>query len=164
MENERRGSTRAVHRYSRPERFVSVVYQLLGARGDIPLEVVCSIRHYGYDKEPEKIWNSIRKILKCLDWSKYYNRIPGIIELLGHGKGKFDFEVIQRLFLKFRAMSVRFDSLDKESRKYFPNLRYVALRMLDEAGVGFAFHVPWIRTKRKEKVMQDIFSLLTLPK
>jgi hypothetical protein len=34
MENERRGSTRAVHRYSRPERFVSVVYQLLGARGN----------------------------------------------------------------------------------------------------------------------------------
>jgi len=163
MENERRGSTRPVHRYSRPERFVSIIYQLLGERGDIPDHVIVTVRHYGYDAEPSRIWNSIRNVLKCLEWSKYYNRIPGIIELLGHGKAKFDFDLVQDIFLKFRGMSIKFDGLNKDNRKYFPNLRYCALRLLDEAGVQFRFKVPWIRTKRKEKVMQEIFELLTLP-
>jgi hypothetical protein len=39
----------------------------------------------------------------------------------------------------------------------------VALRLLDEEGIKFAYKIPWIRTKRKEKVMEDIFELLTLP-
>lgn len=61
-------------------------------------------------------------------------------------------------------MSARFDLLEKDSRKYFPNLRYVALRMLSEEGILFAYKIPWIRTKRKEKVMHDIFEILALPK
>jgi hypothetical protein len=163
MENERRGSTRPVHRYSRVERFVSVLYQLLGERGDIPNEVVVAVKSVGYDPEPERIWNSIRAVLKTAGWSCYYNRIPGIIELLGEGRGRFDFWKIELIKEKFRGMSCRFDFLEKSSRKYFPNLRYVALRLLDEEGIKFAYKIPWIRTKRKEKVMEDIFELLTLP-
>lgn len=40
MENERRGSTRPVHRYSRFERFTSVLYQLLGERGNFDAHVI----------------------------------------------------------------------------------------------------------------------------
>lgn len=163
FENERRGSTRPVHRYSRPERFTSVLYQLLGERGDIPDKVIDSIKYWGYDSDPDQIWNSIRLTLKNLDWSRYYNRIPGIIELLGEGRGRFDFYKIEAIKKRFRGMSCRFDLLPKEKRKYFPNLRYIALRMLAEEGIIFKYNIPWIRTKRKIKVMEDIYDILSCP-
>ena len=160
MENERRGSTRPPHRYSRSERFTSTLYQLLGERGDIPEQVVNTVRYWGYDEHPDRIWNSIRATLKVLDWSRYYNRIPGIIELLGEGRRRFDFRKIERIKEKFMGMSVRFDSMELDRRKYFPNLRYMALRLLSEEGIEFGYAVPWIRTKRKEKVMEAIYDLL----
>lgn len=63
---------------------------------------------------------------------------------------------------KFRGMSSRFDKIKKElkTRSYFPNLRYVALRMLEEEGIFFMYQIPKIRTKRKLKVMESIYSLI----
>jgi len=36
------------------------------------------------DKRPEKVWDSIRKILKKTGYTNYYNRIPTILEVMGY--------------------------------------------------------------------------------
>lgn len=152
-EQERRGALRPIHRYSRVERFISVVYQLLGERGDVPETVLEVVRHWGFDEERDLIWNSIRFILKQYNWARYYNRIPSIINLLGLRRKKIDFWRVQNVIEKFKEMSFRFDTMKSElpERSYFPNLRYVALRLLEENGVRFSFEIPKIRTKRKLK-------------
>lgn len=161
-EQERRGSLRPVHKYSRIERFISVVYQLLGARGDVPEEVVDLVRFWGYDKDPKLMWNSVRFVLKQYNYAKYYNRIPTILGLLGERLAKFNHDLVVDIFLQFRSFSSKFDAIKAtlKERSYFPNLRYVALRLLEERGIVFRFHIPKIRTKRKVKVMENIYELL----
>jgi hypothetical protein len=46
MEQER-GRMRPIHRYSRVERFESVLYQLIGCRGKVPKSIVNLIREKG---------------------------------------------------------------------------------------------------------------------
>jgi hypothetical protein len=43
------------------------------------------------------------------------------------------------------------------TRKYFPNLRYVALRLLVDHGAVFEYDVPLLKTKRKLKGMEEIY-------
>jgi len=161
-EQERRGVLRPVHRYSRVERFVSVVYQLLGERGDVPDSVIDVVRHWGFDSDPLLAWNSVRFVLKQYGWAKYYNRIPGILARLGYHPARFQFWKIEEVIQKFKKMSSKFDCIKSQlpSRTYFPNLRYVALRMLEEDGITFNYMIPKIRTKRKLKVMSDIYDLM----
>lgn len=44
----------------------------------------------------------------------------------------------------------------KWNRKYFPNLRYVALTLMEMHGYEYAYFVPKARTGRKRKVLGDI--------
>jgi len=157
-EQDRRGSLRPIHRYSRVERFIGVLYQLLGYRGDIPEEVVEVVKYWGIEKENE--WNSVRFILKQYDWAKYYNRIPGILRMLGVVSMSLEFWRVENIISKFQEMSVRFDSKSFGSRVYFPNLRYVALRLLEEQGMVFSYFIHIIRTKRKDKLMNEIYEKL----
>jgi hypothetical protein len=157
-ENERRGALRPIHRYSRVERFIGVLYQLLGYRGDIPQEVLDVVRFWGIEVGQE--WNSVRFILKQYEWSRYYNRIPGILWSMGVRNSEIEFWKVEEIICKFQNMSCNFDSNQFEGRIYFPNLRYVALRLLEEYGMEFAYHIPKIRTKRKDRVMRDIYDKL----
>ncbi len=161
-EQERRGVLRPVHRYSRVERFISVVYQLLGERGDVPDIVLDVVRHWGFDLDPALAWNSVRFVLKQYSWARYYNRIPSILARLGYRPEKFQYWRVENVIERFRCMSFKFDSIKGTlpSRSYFPNLRYVALRMLEEEGVVFRYDIPKIRTKKKIKVMETVYELI----
>lgn len=161
-EQERRGALRPIHRYSRCERFASIVFQLLGERGSVPEEVLETLKYWGFDQEKEKIWNSIRFVLKQYNWARYYNRIPTILGRLGFRLCKFKYEKIQRVLDRFKRMSYKFDEIkgNLAPRAYFPNLRYVALRMMEEEGIEFNYLIPKIRTKRKLQVMNEIYGLI----
>ena len=77
---------RPIHRYSRVERFTSVLAQLIACRGKVPKDVIEEIKKAGYTSNPDLIWNEIRGILKKKKGRKYYNRIPMILEILGFQK------------------------------------------------------------------------------
>jgi len=49
---------------------------------------------------------------------------------------------------------------EHSTRKYFPNLRYVALRLLVDHGAMFEYHVPLLKTKRKLKGMDELYLTL----
>lgn len=164
MEQERRGSLRPIHHYNRVERFESILYQLIGARGVVPKLVLTTIQLEGYDLDPAKIWNSIRAILKKHNWRLYYNRIPVILEKLGY-KLKINFQdknaFVLMIVNEFRKMSAKFEQIRSQlERTYFPNLRYICFRLLKENGAVFEYDIPFLRTPRKEKMMNELWELL----
>jgi len=156
FEQDRYGSTRPIHRYSRVKRFESTLFQLIGERGDVDLEVVLTIKQIGFNPDPRYVWESIRKILKRKRLRKYYNRIPSIIEMLGL---PYRLQVSKPLEVvnDFKSIHYAFERLAPPDRKYFPNIRFICLKMLERHGASFGFRIPLIRTPRKLKPLQDLW-------
>ncbi|MES2875520.1 MAG: hypothetical protein V4708_17480 [Bacteroidota bacterium] len=149
-----RGKLRPIHRYNRVKRFEWVLYQILGYRGDVPPEIVDLVRKK-YDKRRGYIWASIQKILQRNKLRVYYNRIGQIIWRLTGWKINFgdSYLFLQDLVRDFQCM--QFKKMGK--RKYFPNLRFVALKMLIRHGADFDYHVPLLKTKSKLKGLETVF-------
>ena len=160
FDKSRMGNARIIHRYSRVKRFESVLYQLIGHRGDVDLADLCYIREQGVDPDPNEVWESIRGILKEGGLQKYYNRIPTIIQMLGIklridiGKGA---DMITEITTDFSIMHQMFIQIKPEGRTYFPNLRFIALRMLETYGAKFEFNIPRVRTRRKLKPLDEMW-------
>lgn len=164
IEQERRGSLRPVHHYNRVERFEQILYQLIGCRGVVPRLIIVHIQAVGFDPHPDRVWDSVRSILKKNQWSNYYNRIPVILDQLGFER-RIDFgdsnQFVLELVNEFRRISARFEELKPTLvRCYFPNLRYVAFKLLVEHGAVFQYKIPFLRTPRKEKQMDELWELL----
>lgn len=165
MEQDRRGSLRPIHHYSRVERFESILYQLIGSRGRVPPEVVEHIRSVGYNHDPDQIWESIRMILKRKKWRQYYNRIPTILQMLGYQE-RIEFgdnnAFVRELVNDFKKISQRFEEVKaKLARSYFPNLRFIAFKLLERSGAVFQYKIPFVRTPRKEKMLNDLWEILS---
>ena len=94
---------------------------------------------------------------------RYVNRIPKIMIMLGYGNC---FETTRQDFIieRFNRASERFDYLKSHNllgcRTYFPNLRYVALRLLAEHKANFKVKVPLLKTKSKLKPMNVLYNKL----
>ena len=88
---------------------------------------------------------------------RYYNRIGQIIWRIVRLKIYFvkTDRVLENIVEEFRSMK-----FEHSSRKYFPNLRYVALRLLSDHGAMFEYHVPLLKTKRKLKGMDELYLTL----
>lgn len=159
-----RPKLRPIHHYSRVERFKGVLYQLLGLRGEVPKKVIAWCDLMGVDSNPEQAWESVRRLLKEKSWGKYYNRIPSILRRLGIPlKINFGDQVwlLEDVIQDFKKMSARFEYV-KEPGKYFPNLRYIALRLLERKNVVFELMIPFIRTERKFKVLDRMWDKLKI--
>lgn len=161
MEQER-GKLRPIHRYSRVERFTSILAQLIACRGKVPKDLIEDIKKVGFSTDPNLIWNEIRDILKKRKGRKYYNRIPTILEILGFQKVGVDKNsLVMEIVDDFRIISSRFNqNREKLGRVYFPSLRFIAFKLLEMHGVKFGYRVPFARTPRKLKAMEATWSLL----
>lgn len=156
-----RERNRPIHRYNRVERFEFTLAQILGLRGDVPYYVM-AVMCYA-DKTPEKAFNSIRAILKHYRYSKYYNRIPQIMFRLGIGS-VFEWDktgqTYQNIINDFKQLHTIFETKEKRSkwnRKYFPSLRFIAVKLLERYGATCNFPIDFIRTKRKQKLLKEIW-------
>lgn len=159
MEQERR--LRPIHRYCRVERFHSTLAQLVACRGKIPPSIILLIRESGYDPHPDRVWNSIRAVLKANKARRYYNCIPSILDILGYER-KIDLgdaaELIRTIIRDFQQLSTRFERLKQSlGRIYFPSLRFVACKLLEAYGVKFGFTIPLVRTPRKLRSMEALW-------
>ena len=152
-------SFRPIHRYSRLARFKNTLLEILGAKQNVPKWLLNGLKD-SYDTDPDLIWDSIRKNLKDLKETRYINCIPSIIK--HHGVFVMDQpqqSYIKDMELEFMAMDDKWKYLER-GRKYFPNLRYVALKMLEARGYVFPFRVPGIRTKRKRGGIEEVWVAL----
>lgn len=151
------------HRYSRPDRFKKILVQLLNLEGRVPEPVIIIIQNdiSSYVNSKFKIWNTIRQILKLHGLRRYYNLIPSIIKQV-RGEIPFipdDFS-IPKVLDKFLVMSDKFNGQlrDEWSIPYFPNLRFVALKMIESEGITYPYHVPIVRTRRKRLYLEGLYN------
>lgn len=151
-----------LHRYSRKARFKFILFQLLGMSGTTPREVVRTVRRsLGKVVKTSRIWNRTRAILKKHRLRKYYNRIPQIIKLVSQKKPVGITSVkIQAILDDFFNLDYQFNNKlrGEWDRKYFPNLRFIALKLISKYDIHYPYHVPLIRTSRKKKYLENLFS------
>lgn len=145
---------RPIHRYDRIARFKSTLFNIIGERGSVPEHVVNMVSQYiGDTTDP---WNDCRRILKHYKQRAYYNRIPFIINRLKLGKGYkvLGSTIIDEIINKFKSISDKFErAKDVLKRRYFPNIRFIVLKLLEHYNIETGYTVPLVRTARKNKTL-----------
>jgi len=152
---EAKSKCRPIHRYNRLERFKNTLDQLLGCRGNVSDDVMELMEGVQVN------WENIRRVLKQNKLPKLYNQIPLIIRKLGFGNC-IEFENFHQSYIEilkeFNQIHYNFNQLQNCNRRYFPNLRFVALKLIEKYGGKFLFDIPFIRTKRKYKILETIIN------
>jgi hypothetical protein len=155
---------RKIHRYSRIARFKVCLLNLLGERGTIPPHVLSMVKNYLKPNSMDK-WNDTRKLLKHFKQRKYYDQIPTILKQLSYGRcfKALTSEQFEKLFNDFRFLSEKFDRMKSDyQRKYFPSIRFIVLKLLDFHGVKPNYPIPLVRTSRKMKSLEKVWSSLLI--
>jgi hypothetical protein len=156
---------RQTHRYYRKGRFKTILYNLLNIRGTVPYHILLSIRRElrTMSTSRSKIWNHIRSILKKNKHQKYYNMIPAIIKFCVGVAVHTEFGVDEKILKDFDLMHNQFNEIAEDTgRKYFPNIRYIALRLIIKYGVVYGYKVPLLRTSRKQIYLNNLFDRFSL--
>ena len=172
---------RKVHRYNRSTRFRHILTQLCCMTGNVPIEVVAKVadelgvkykiwerwqrRKDGsrkikewellekYDYDPDDIWDRVRIFLRDNKLGLYYNRIPTILNHFGiRTKKNITPKQYTGIIEEFQQLS---DAWISSKKIYFPDLRYVALRLMNKHGIDVCYRIPWVNTKRKLKSLHE---------
>lgn len=155
---------RKIHRYSRLARFKVCLFNILGERGNIPSYIISMVKNYLKPNSIDK-WNDTRKLLKHFKQRKYYDQIPAILRSLSYGRcfpslTSLQFEAIIN---DFKSLSEKFDRVKKEHlRTYFPNIRFIVLKLLELHGIRPNYPIPFVRTSRKMKSLEALWSSLLI--
>lgn len=153
---------RPIHHYSRYERFDAILFHLCGG-GWVPEDVVEQVMEDVDDWDESRIWGKIQKSLGRMGMSRYYNRIPYILEQMGM-RAVMTKKPCGLVLEKFIEMSAKFDRIKHGlERKYFPCLRYCAIRLLYMYGADIYYHIPIVKTPCKVAVLDEIFNILCDP-
>jgi hypothetical protein len=156
--DEGQARRRAVHHYSRIDRFKFTLGQLLGCTGEVPPEVFdlmpAALKYVGKDE----LWVTVRQILKKAGLRIYYNRIPAILAGLGMIRFTGTGDKYQAIMADFVKMHNVFSAIKtKVKRVYFPNLRYVAVRLMAKHGVVLPYTIPATLTPAKTVALAKDF-------
>lgn len=166
---------RPVHRYCRTTRFGAILSRLTQMRGSVAVEVAEEyLDKYGILLS----WNKIRDFLKSTGRAYLYNLIPEFINqinllvpaymrslglpanLLPQNLAVIAFEMTPRVYAEivedFRKISLNFE-LVITGRKYFPSIRFIAFKLLQQRGAVFN-GVPFMRTKKKELALEELWN------
>lgn len=154
MEVEAKRALRPIHRYCRISRFRNVLFTLIMERGSVPQTVLDLVRHLNPDSA--NIWILVRKVLtRNKIVRKYVNQIPAIIKALGGPSiVQYDWGILKACLNQFCEMSRRFDR-ERVGNKYFPSLRFVAVKLLESNGAIFRLPIQLAVVKCKREAMQD---------
>jgi hypothetical protein len=159
MEQER--YYQKIHRYSREARFKVCLLNLLGERGKIPDMVLTMVKSSLNPLSIDK-WNDTRRILKHYKQRKYYDNIPIILRMLKYERlfNPITSEQIEELINDYKFLSTKFEET-KSDRRYFPNIRFIVLKLLSTHGINQNYPIPLARTQRKLKTLNQLWDDLT---
>lgn len=155
------------HRYVRYARFKRTLYNMLGDSNFKPKNYemeLLMLKTYLKPELKKSMYDQAKDILKHFNQPLLYRHIPTILNYLGYSftkELKVDSRIVQNVLQDFQILNRRFDhEIDKRSnRKYFPNLKFIASKLLQK----YDIHVPinFIRTKRKLKSLELSFNKLS---
>ena len=163
---------KAIHRYDRVARFDKTLHTLLGeCTFDMKVKIATMTEMLNIVKTYVKddSTNSYEETRKIFIHYGYKRFIPFIPTILIMTRKPFPLkidrknlsETIQLVKEDFKMLERRFFREDgyKGERKYFPNLRYIAIKLLINRGVENVC-MPLLRTKRKLVAMDLVFQKL----
>ena len=154
---------RPVHKYHRHERFRFILGQLMGCSGHVPKQVLKAMDADALARLPaDQVWDAVRSILKTHNWRIYYNRIPAILAGLGLSRFKFsETSKFQDILHDFDLMDKIFDSIKSQlGRTYFPNLRFIAVKLMRRHGLQPIIPIPLARTLRKMQGLEQVYTTI----
>ena len=111
----------------------------------------------------EEIWEYMHEILKKHKLAKYYNRIPAILGMAGYDRGTCTVpkDAYELILYDFDRLAKVFNEIkDDVGRKYFPSLRYVALKLMDRHSVKTDWPITGMRTMHKKNALDKIYALM----
>lgn len=149
---------RPIHRYDRRLRFYNTLLQLMGDRGKVPQHILQLIGAY---LKPGDEWNQVRRMLKHYRLRIYYNRIPFIVQQLTkqNSVNKVHVDQYNAIMKEFDRFCFWYDKhKDQFRRTYFPNMRFLALKLMHTFGVTTNYEIPLTRTQRKRKDLEFIWN------
>jgi len=81
----------------------------------------------------------------------YYDYIPSILYTLGHCPLlKISAKKIEEILNDYKLLVERFEnSKHLFKRRYFPNIRFIVLKLLEHHGCLHDYPIPFVRTERK---------------
>lgn len=157
MEVARKTGQRPIHRYNRTERFTRILAQLLGEKSRVPRPLLLKMAGC-------KSWEDIRAVLKQQGASRYYNCIPSIMAHLKLERPitlDWDHFLFEKMICDFKHFQCEYAKC-KPSNKYFPSLRYIAFKILQDNDADFN-DVQFIRTRRIEDKLDKIWDAIRWP-
>lgn len=158
---------RTPHLYDRVLRFRNILTQLLGFTLNVSKQVQMSDSWLDMLDEVSLIennhWYECRKILKKYKFNGYYNSIPAILKQCLFIRNPIKYSEKQYLMIMNSFIQLhRIFSKVETGRKYFPNLRYVALKLIELNGLELQFEIPLLVTNSKCILLDNIFIQLRL--
>lgn len=151
-----------IHRYNRMARFKSTLLNILGEKGNVPEQIVQIVKHYWTDTSDP--WNTVRRILKSMKQQRYYVSISYILRRVGYPRPvpTLTSSEIEGILNDYKTVNDRFQRYKKHyNRSYFPNMRFIVLKILEIRGYTPIYKIPLARTQRKlhalQKLWDDLF-------
>lgn len=167
-----RANYRPIHRYSRSYRLRWTLAHVVGHVGQAPSSILQHL-HELVQKEPLKIHGRgahdfVRTALKAIHGgSRYYLSIPWLIKRLGGPKWVLSDATYMQILQVADTLHRAFDRLRQQgvlsSRKRFPKMEYVLLKIIDAHGVPPPYKVPWARTSIKRRQLATLVTTLETP-
>jgi hypothetical protein len=153
------GGEEKIHHYDRVERFERVLLEL-GGHLKIKQCLLDEIATFEFNPNCDKVWTSLKQVLRELGKPKLYNRIPYIVKMFGGGDMIIaNSQIWFQVKTCFEEMSRGFGT---RKTVHFPPLRFVALKLLAMHGARFMYFIPLVLTRRKRgKMDQDFVNLLS---
>lgn len=150
-----------IHRYSRLARFKSTLLKLLGEKTKIPQNIIDKCQLI-LKKDCLDLWNATRIILKQNKWNTYYDYIPAILAKLGYCKLiKISSAKFEEIINDYKSLCDKFEQ-NKHiyKRRYFPNIRFIVLKLLEHHGCLYDYPIPFVRTDRKLQALSLLWKQL----
>jgi hypothetical protein len=152
-----------IHRYDRRARFKLQLQKILGcspiSRNRIGPTLIL-IECYIEKDDPER-YEKVQRMLLHYKLNRLLPYIPTILRMAGKDPlidVKCPSEMLELLMDDFKFFEINFFQAKdiRQERKYMLNMKYLAYKLLQKRGIEVTF--PLLRTKRKIKVLDDIFN------
>lgn len=155
-----------VHRYDRLARFSTMLLQIIGdaqitsQKGLKCIKQVSKQLPKDYDLQSlSTIYQLVRTVMRRNGLKIYYNRIATILHEFNitDVRRHYSTHLVNNVIQDFEKMHYAFTKIShKISRKYFPNLKYVALKLLLKYGFSNPFGLKLAKTpSRLQKLDMD---------
>lgn len=159
-----------VHHYDRVQRFNTIVLQIVGDARITSKKGMKCIKKISKNLPPNidlyplpAIYEKVRHVMKIHGLKIYYNRIATILNEFNIANVRMHYtgELVNNVLQDFLKMHYAFFKVrDQLKRTYFPNLKFVALKLLLKYGFSNPFNLKLAKTPARLQKLNNDYALI----